>query len=251
MNVVAGRVSLLENRLQGLEIAMANVISDIRLILSGLSLNREQQQHQPPVSAVPGQLPYHPPPVSHLGLHSQYVSGGTSQPVACAPVLSAPGIDGDFIAQPCVNVLPQSLTSQPVAYAPVPSYPGIAGNFIAQPCVNVLPQSSSDSSPSSPQGVGFAFRCPLCTKPQYTPKSHCGHIRNIVDGTGFCFLRRDVPFHFQILEYFRSPKTFAGWYVQRLRSSMGSAYTEADIQRYNDLQSELSRVLAAGGFYNE
>jgi hypothetical protein len=244
--LVTGRVRVLEDRLDGLEAAMASLKSDIGVIICGLGLNREQQQQQP-VSGVP--VPsFYSPPVTHVDLHSSYfdAGGATSQPVAYAPLPSSSGTVGNFVGLQRVNVLPQSQTSLPVAYAPIPSSSGIADVVISQPRMRVLHQSSSDSSPSSPKGLGFAFCCPLCTKPQYTPKSHCGHMRNVADGTGYCSLRRDVPIHLQILQCFSTPRNFASWYVRHLRSSKGPEYTEADIASYNDLQSELSGVLAAG-----
>ena len=104
---------------------------------------------------------------------------------------------------------------------------------------------SCESSPASPKG-GFAFRCPLCTKPQYTPKSHCGHVRNVVDSTGYCHFRQDVPFHGQVLAHFGNASSFVNWYVQRQRSSVGQAFTDEDIQRYQDLQQELLNLANTG-----
>lgn len=205
------------------------------------------------------QLPYLPPPVAPMVQHYAANGGSPSYP------LQHPEHCGNFV-QPSVPVLMQSVSAG--ASPPSPSvvgggpiypsqHPEHCGNFV-QPSMLVSLQSvsagaslpaalqseSSGSTPSSPKG--FAFRCPVCTKPQYTPKSHCGHIRNVVDGTGYCSFRPDVPFHVQILTCFGSSQRFAGWYVQRLRSSVGASFTDADVQSYIRLQAELQHVVSTG-----
>ena len=110
-------------------------------------------------------------------------------------------------------------------------------------------QSSSDSSaPTSPK-VGYAFRCPLCTNPQYNPKSHCNHMRKIANGGGYCHFRDDVPFHVGILRCHGSVPQFVSWYTQRMRSSMGPQYTDDDITDYEQTQSQLRSDVASEVLY--
>ena len=108
---------------------------------------------------------------------------------------------------------------------------------------------SPGSSPASPVGSGYAFRCPICTKPQYTPKSHCGHIRKLADGSSYCSLRADVAFHAGILRCHGSVSQFIAWYTRRLRSSVGSHYTDADICDYLATQEQLKHDVATGVMY--
>ena len=110
-------------------------------------------------------------------------------------------------------------------------------------------QSSSDSSaPTSPK-VGYAFRCPICTNPQYNPKSHCNHMRKIANGGGYCHFRDDVPFHVGILRCHGSVPQFVSWYTQRMRSSMGPQYTDDDITDYEQTQSQLRSDVASEVLY--
>jgi hypothetical protein len=200
---------------------------------------------QPTLRNISVQLPYLPPSVAPMVQHSEYaaIGGGPIYPS------QHPEHCGNFV-QPYVPVLVQSVSAgasppSPSVVGGGPIYPAAGHGGNVQPYMPAALQSeSSGSTPSSPKG--FAFRCPVCTKPQYTPKSHCGHIRNVVDGTGYCSFRADVPFHVQILTCFGSPQKFAGWYVLRLRSSVGASFTEADVQDYVRLQSELQHVAVAG-----
>jgi len=110
----------------------------------------------------------------------------------------------------------------------------------------VVPHSpiSDNSSPASPGR--FSFRCPICTKPQYTPKSHCGHIRKLVDGTGYCCMRGDVPFHAGIMTCFGNVQNFVSWYTPFMRSSVGAAFTDDDISDYQEVQLALQDAVTKG-----
>lgn len=104
---------------------------------------------------------------------------------------------------------------------------------------------SSGSSPSSPNC--FAFVCPVCANPQYTPKSHCGHVRKLVDGgSGYCRMRSDVQFHADIMRHFGDVAGFVNWYTPQLRSSVGSKYVESDIVDYQQLQVSLRHCVRSG-----
>lgn len=100
------------------------------------------------------------------------------------------------------------------------------------------------SSPSSPGR--FPFQCPICSHPQYTPKSHCGHIRKLLDGTGYCRFRDDVHFHCAVLQHFGNVAMFVSWYTPQMRSSVGKDFSDADIQDYQQLQVNLRTVTASG-----
>jgi hypothetical protein len=191
------------------------------------------------------------------------------QPVSCIPhLLSAAACNAPNF---CAPELPRSQEScnaiHPVFHnAPQPvsscnPYPaaaygdvavGVQSVFVAPPQLapanlsgasRLSSQPSSGSSSTSPAGDKFQFQCPVCLKPQYTPKSHCGHVRNLLDGTGYCFLRPDVPFHEGILHCFGSVAAFVSWYVPHLRSSMGTQFTVQDIIDYNSLQTELQNCV--------
>ncbi len=125
------------------------------------------------------------------------------------------------------------------------NYPSSCHGFSCAPA-QVFPSSpsahdlvhSSGSSPSSPNS--FAFVCPVCANPQYTPKSHCGHVRKLVDGgSGYCRMRSDVQFHADIVRHFGDVAGFVNWYTPQLRSSVGSKYVESDIVDYQQLQDSL------------
>jgi hypothetical protein len=103
---------------------------------------------------------------------------------------------------------------------------------------------SPASSPSSPGR--FPFQCPICSHPQYTPKSHCGHIRKLLDGTGYCRFRNDVHFHGAVLQHFGNVAKFVSWYTPQMRSSVGKDFSDADIQDYQQLQVNLRTVAACG-----
>ncbi len=130
--------------------------------------------------------------------------------------------------QPCAVVVPAAATS-------------------LQPHSNV---GSSNSSPASPSRA-YAFRCPICMKPQYTPKSHCNHMRKLVsDGQGYCCFRSDVAFHAGILRCHGNASQFVSWYTKRLRSSIGQDFTEADIRDYEQTHAQLQHDVQLGVVHN-
>jgi hypothetical protein len=130
--------------------------------------------------------------------------------------------------QPCAVVVPAAATS-------------------LQPHSNV---GSSNSSPASPSRA-YAFRCPICMKPQYTPKSHCSHMRKLVsDGQGYCCFRSDVAFHAGILRCHGNASQFVSWYTKRLRSSIGQDFTEADIRDYEQTHAQLQHDVQLGVVHN-
>jgi hypothetical protein len=106
---------------------------------------------------------------------------------------------------------------------------------------------SAESSPtSSPR---FQFVCPLCFRPQLTPKSHCEHIRNAAaEGVHHCRFNSDHNRHARILEVWGSADCFVKWYCSFLRSGVGSKYTEGDIQHYLDLMSKLDNACLSGSY---
>ena len=105
-------------------------------------------------------------------------------------------------------------------------------------------QSSTEQSPvASP--LQFQFVCPLCLKPQQTPKSHCEHLKNAVDdGVHVCRFVQEHTRHSRILELFGNGLVFVQWYTSHLRSGMGSKFTARDIQDYDQLQKQLDGVLS-------
>jgi hypothetical protein len=107
--------------------------------------------------------------------------------------------------------------------------------------------SSSDcSSSSSPR---FEFTCPLCFKAQFTPKSHCEHIKNtIADGVHLCRFNYDHNRHARILQVWGSGDCFVRWYCSFLRSGVGSKYTESDILQFQDLQQKLDNAIRTGSY---
>jgi hypothetical protein len=130
-----------------------------------------------------------------------------------------------------------------------------------QPCAVVVPAASaslqphsnagsSNSSPASPSRA-YAFRCPICMKPQYTPKSHCNHMRKLVsDGQGYCCFRSDVAYHAGILRCHGNASQFVSWYTKRLRSSIGQDFTEADIRDYEQTHAQLQHDVQQGVVHN-
>jgi hypothetical protein len=109
---------------------------------------------------------------------------------------------------------------------------------------------SSGSSPASPSRT-YAFRCPICVKPQYTPKSHCNHMRKLVSDTqGNCWFRSDVAFHTGILRCHGNASQFVSWYTKRLRSSVAQEFTEADIRDYEQTQAQLQHDVQHGVVHN-
>jgi hypothetical protein len=107
--------------------------------------------------------------------------------------------------------------------------------------------SSGSSSASSPcaSPKEFQFVCPLCHKPQFTPKSHCEHLRNVVsDGNHNCRFILDHPLHDRISVMWGSADNFVRWYCSFLRSGMGSKFNESDMQDYTEVQQAMQNVLS-------
>lgn len=72
--------------------------------------------------------------------------------------------------------------------------------------------SSSRGSSSSVSPEGFQFVCPLCLKPQLTPKSHCEHLKNSVgSGVHNCRFVPEHNRHNRIVTIFDSPDVFVQW----------------------------------------
>jgi hypothetical protein len=78
-------------------------------------------------------------------------------------------------------------------------------------------QSSSVSSVSSIEGsrspVSFSFVCPLCSGVQHSPKSHCEHLRKVLQAKGECSFVAGNDLHDSILKVWRSPSIFVCWYL--------------------------------------
>lgn len=70
--------------------------------------------------------------------------------------------------------------------------------------------SQASSNASSP--LRFQFACPLCLKPQLTPKSHCEHVRNAAgDGVHHCRFIPEHHRHARILQLWGSGAAFVKW----------------------------------------
>jgi hypothetical protein len=125
--------------------------------------------------------------------------------------------------------------------------------------------SSSPGSSASPDG--FLFVCPLCLRPQHTPKTHCEHMRRMSVGEGQCSLQLEPSLmpdrHRRILHVFGNAPDFVKWCVQhvtvnmvlnntsgryccQLRSGAGREYLPEDVAAYNNLQQQLDSLLTAG-----
>jgi hypothetical protein len=129
-----------------------------------------------------------------------------------------------------------------------PSSPSIRGGGIRKK-PRSHPSSSDGSDPTSPNVLGFQFVCPLCLKPQYTPKSHCEHVKHTVsEGVHNCRFILEHSKHSHIIRRFGSASNFVRWYCSHLRSGVGSQYTEADVQAYEQLQQRLIGELSGGEF---
>lgn len=106
---------------------------------------------------------------------------------------------------------------------------------------------TGDSSSASPSGCSpgrFQFTCPLCLKPQFTPKSHCEHLRNVVgDGNHHCRFVAEHTLHDRVQKLWGCPERFVRWYCSFLRSGVGSKYTEQDIEDYREVQLTMQHVL--------
>ena len=89
-----------------------------------------------------------------------------------------------------------------------PSSPSIRGGGIRKK-PRSHPSSSDGSDPTSPNVLGFQFVCPLCLKPQYTPKSHCEHVKHTVsEGVHNCRCILEHSKHSHIIRRFGSASIF-------------------------------------------
>ncbi len=71
--------------------------------------------------------------------------------------------------------------------------------------------SSSSQSASSASPDGFRFTCPLCLRPQSSPKAHCEHMRNMAVGESHCVLDRNHDRHRSVLNVFVDSHSFVKW----------------------------------------
>jgi hypothetical protein len=209
------RISSLENRMSDLASDVSTIKDDIKMLVSAMAMQQNVQQ-------------YHP----HQQFFAQHPQQQVVQPHLQLVVAQS---DQQQLAQPQLVPFAQHLQQKDLQLQQQMVLQGHPQQF--EPPRQHL-NGSSSSSPGSPSG-GYAFRCPVCMKPQYTPKSHCNHMRRLADPQGYCFLRSDVPFHNGILRVHRSAPQFISWYTQRLRSSMGTAYTQEDIRNYEATQEQL------------
>lgn len=131
-------------------------------------------------------------------------------PAASVPVPThAPSFGPGFGHAPAAAMLARPAASDPVlthaGLAPAPVHPGYAPS---------LDPSSPIVSPLSPVSpLNYAFVCPLCTTPQFTPKAHCEHMRKVGLGTGNCSFKSSVDLHLDIMRVFRTPAVFTKWSV--------------------------------------
>jgi hypothetical protein len=72
--------------------------------------------------------------------------------------------------------------------------------------------SSSSSVDGSRSPLSFSFACPLCTGVQHSPKSHCEHLRKVLQTKGECSFIAGNDLHDSILKVFRTPSIFVCWY---------------------------------------
>ena len=139
-----------------------------------------------------------------------------------------------YIVRRLDSVLPPNADPVPVAMVPC-SQPRDDGVGLS-PAFDSSPPCSASPSPN-----GYAFSCPLCLKPQGTPKSHCEHMRKIVAGGGQCSFDANLDRHAAILHKFQSASNFIKWYISHLRSGTGREYTDEDTRAHADLQVSFVR----------
>ena len=210
-------------RVEHLEVKLLNVEATVNQISAKLDLLLSAQQLPPqPGYATAQQFQFVPQPAQH-------------QPMfAYDPVQQHPQMPPHYQSMP--------------AYVPVQQYSQLQP--LHQP--ERAPAAASPKTPlsnsMSPLTGRFEFICPLCTRVQYTPKSHCGHIRKILDcqSSHFCQFRVDIPFHASIIHVWGDVSNFVDWYCRPMRSSVGSNFTDRDIEDYRKQQSELHTIVARG-----
>lgn len=209
------RIRELENRMDVLASDVSSMKANINMMVTAMGLQQNVQHHDP-----------------HRQFFAQHQQQQVAQPHQQLCVQS----EHQQLAQPHQELFAQRLQQQDSQILQHVELQRPPQPFVQHP--QQMQGGSSSSSPGSPSG-GYAFRCPVCMKPQYSPKSHCNHLRRIADPQGYCFLRSDVPFHNGILRCHGSASQFISWYTKRLRSSMGPAYTEDDIRDYEGTQEQL------------
>ena len=91
----------------------------------------------------------------------------------------------------------------------------VASGFGSPPRGGLGSPSLSASPLASPDR--FQFVCPLCLKSQFTPKSHCEHLRNAIDeGIHVCRFNPEHAVHVKLLQLFGSSEYFVRWWASRL-----------------------------------
>jgi hypothetical protein len=93
----------------------------------------------------------------------------------------------------------------------------VAASAPMAPVYTVPAEHPSSLSPDTPSPASspsrFQFVCPLCCKAQFTPKSHCEHLRNVIgNGVHNCRFISDHTRHQHILRLFGSAEQFVKWY---------------------------------------
>ena len=71
-------------------------------------------------------------------------------------------------------------------------------------------------------------------------------MRKLVDGTGYCCMRDDVPFHVGIMTSFGTVHDFVSWFTPFLRFSAGAGFTADDISDYQEVQLALQDAVSKG-----
>ena len=145
-------------------------------------------------------------------------------------------------------VVPVNTTGSPVRVTSAESYtsaPRSPSNVTTHRIITSAPTGdSSSTSPSCCSPGRFEFTCPLCLKPQFTPKSHCEHLRNVVGvGNHNCRFVAEHALHDRVQKLWGCPERFVRWYCSFLRSGVGSKYTEQDIEDYREVQLTMQHVL--------
>lgn len=131
------------------------------------------------------------------------------------------------------------------AQASVPASVPVQRFSFSAPMSPLSSSSSLTSTHSSPSPSNrFNFQCPLCLVPQFTPKSHCEHLRNTIDpGVHVCRFDEEHKRHDRIIKLWGSGTAFVRWYTSFLRSGMGRNFSERDTNDYASLQTRLQGIL--------
>ena len=131
------------------------------------------------------------------------------RPAASVPVPTHAGPQNGPCCAPCPSSV---MPPHSAACVPVPTYAGLGVPSFDPSCAPSLTPSSPVVSPPEPVSpLKYAFTCPLCTKPQYTPKAHCEHMRKVGLGGGICVIKSNVDLHRDIIKVFLTPAAFSKW----------------------------------------